>query len=341
MEPPPDGKSNQDYIIDVDKVNDGQITNYPYKLPDAFPVNNTHGQYFQPNMEADQDGDGTADITIWYTLGHGHGVDPMFETTESKLSDGVYGISPKDGVNHYYIFNSGNVTYTGSGHTDLISPQNQYEAQLFINTLVAAYRAGIRKPTVSMYDGNDLNSSSISDIVVPYDENIGLNADSSKAQSSFIRDKDNPAKYQYPFVSYTDADATKVWFRVSDPNLVKGFKKIKLKFWQEVPDGTPGAQSITLDDDTTVKAIELVGMPFYSADFTQTYDNRTEFATGGVMYGLRLPMNLLNSSSNFKLYVEAETEIESVSITGKKNISTSGKTYASLGVTKMDLLKLD
>lgn len=339
--PPPDGKSNQDYIIDVDKVNDGQITNYPYKLPDVFPVNVTHGQYFQPNMEADQDGDGTADITIWYTLGHGHGSDAMVETTESKLSDGVYGISPKDGVNNYYIFNSGNVTYTGSGHTNLASPQNQYEAQLFINTLVAAYRAGIRKPTVSMYDGNDLNSSSISDIVVPYDENIGLNADSSKAQSSFIRDKDNPAKYQYPFVSYTDADATRVWFRVSDPNLVKGSKKIKLKFWQEVPDDTPGAQSITLDDNTTVKAIELVGMPFYSADFTQTYDNRTEFATGGVMYGLRLPMNLLNSSSNFKLYVEAETEIESVSITGQKNISTSGKSYTSLGVIKMDLLKLD
>ncbi len=332
--------SNQDYIIDVDKVNDGQITNYPYKLLDTFPVNKTHGQYFQPNMEADQDDDGTADITVWYTLGHGHGSNVMAETTESKLSDGVYGISPKDGVNNYYIFNSGNVTYTGSGHTNLANPQNQYEAQLFINTLVAAYRAGIRKPTVSMYDGSDLNSSSISNIVVPYDENIGLNADTSKAQSSFIRDKDDPDKYQYPFVNYTDADATKVWFRVSDPNLVKGSKKIKLKFWQEVPDDTPGAQSIVLDQNTTIKVIEMTGMPFYSANFTQTYAYGTD-ATGGVMYGLRLPMNLLNSSSNFKLYVEAETEIESVSITGKKNISKSGKSYASLSVTKMDLLKLD
>lgn len=338
--PPPGSNANQDYIIDVDKVNDGQITNYPYKLPDAFPVNATHGQYYQPNMEADQDDDGTADITIWYTLGHGHGSDIMSETTESKLSDGVYGISPKDGVNNYYIFNSGNVTYTGSGHSGLMGSPNQYEAQLFINTLVAAYRAGIRKPTVSIYDGSDLNSSSISDIVVPYDENIGLNADTRKSQSSFIRDKDDPAKYQYPFVGVTDVNATKVWFRVSDPNLIKGTKKIKLKFWREVPDGTPGAQDITLDDESTTKVIEL-RMPFYSADFTQTYVYGTDYATGGVMYGLRLPMDLLNSSSNFKLYVEAETEITSISITGKENISTSGKTYASLGVTKMDLLKLD
>lgn len=350
---PPGANSNQNYIIDVDKVNDGQITNYPYKLPDVFPVNDTHGQYFQPNMEADQDEDGTADITIWYTLGHGHGNSAVYcgqcqysgqnhlhlESNASKLSDGVYNISPKDGVNNYYIFNSGNVTYTGSGHTELFSPLNQYEAQLFINTLVAAYRAGIRKPSVSMYDGSDLNSSAISDIVVPYDENIGLNAGTNKAQSSFIRDKDDPAKYQYPFVSVTDADATKVWFRVSDPNLVKGSKKIKLKFWREVPAQTSGAQDITLDDGSTAKVVEL-RMPFYSADFTQTHVYGTD-ATGGVMYGLRLPMDLLNSSSNFKLYVEAETVIESVSITGRRNTSTSGKSYASLGVTKMDLLKLD
>lgn len=337
---PPVGNSNQDYLVVIDKVNDGQITNYPYKLPDAFAVNKTHGQYFQPNMEADQDQDGTADITIWYTLGYGHGAYLSVETVNSKLSDGVYNVSPKDGVNNYYIFNSGNVTYTGSGHSSLVSPENTYETQLFINTLVAAYRAGIKRPTVSIYDGNDLNSSAISSVVVPYDENIGLNAsDTNKAESSIIRDKTDSTKYQYPFVSISDANATRIWFRVSDPNLVKGSKKIQLKFWREVPDDTPGAQDITLDSGETAKVIEL-RMPFYSADFTQSYAYGTD-ATGGVMYGLKLPMDLLKTSSDFKLYVEAETTIESVSITGQVNTSISGKSYASLGVTKMDLLKLD
>ena len=344
---PPSTASNQAYLLAIDKVNDGQITNYPYKLPDTFPVNDTHGQYFQPNMEADQDEDGTADITIWYTLSHGWGWPYQIDTageftasTESKLSDGAYNIFPKDGVNNYYIFNSGNVTYTGSGHSSLVYPPNMYETQLFINTLVAAYRAGIKKPSVSMYDGSDLNSYAISNIVVPYDENIGLNAsDTNKAESSIIKDKDDPAKYQYPFVSISDTNATRVWFRVSDPNMVKGSKKIQLKFWREVPADTAGAEEIVLDNGEAVKVVEL-RMPFYSADFTQAHPYGTD-ATGGVMYGLKLPMDLLKTSSDFKIYVEAETTIESVSITGKKNISKSGKAYASLGVTKMDLLKLD
>ncbi|MCM1160014.1 MAG: DUF5057 domain-containing protein [Roseburia sp.] len=339
---PPAANSNQDYLVVIDKVNDGQITNYPYKLPDSFAVNRTHGQYFQPNMEADQDQDGTADITIWYTLAYGHGDNIADETNNTKLADGVYNISPKDGVNNYYIFNSGNVTYTGSGHSNLVSPQNKYEAQLFINTLVAAYRAGIKKPAVSIYDGSDLNSSAISNVVVPYDENVGYNAsDTNKAESSILIDKADNTKYQYPFVSVSDANATKVWFCVSDPNLVKGSKKIQLKFWREVSDGTAGSQTITLDNGQAVTVVEL-RMPFYPADFAQgqSYAYGTD-ATAGVMYGLKLPMDLLKTNVDFKLYVEAETTIESVSITGDVNASTSGKSYAVLGVTKMDLLKLD
>lgn len=337
---PPGPNSNQDYLVVIDKVNDGQITNYPYKLPDAFAVNSTHGQYFQPNMEADQDEDGTADITIWYTLAYGHGASLSVESTNTKLADGVYNISPKDGVNNYYIFNSGNVTYTGSGHSYLVDPQNKYEAQLFINTLVAAYRAGIKKPAVSIYDGSDLNSSAISNVVVPYDENVGLNAsDTNKAESSILMDKTDSTKYQYPFVEVSDADATKIWFRVSDPNLVKGSKTIQLKFWMEVPNGTDGSETITLDNGEAVTVVELK-MPFYSADFNQAYTYGTD-ATSGVMYGLKLPMNLLKTSVDFKIYVEAETTITSVSITGDTNESVSGKSYASLGVTKMDLLKLD
>lgn len=332
--------NNQNYGMFVDKVNDGQITNYPYKLPDAFAVNNTHAQYFQPNMEADQDQDGTADITIWYTLAYGHSSSsmPEAEPTTSKLSDGVYNISPKDGVNNFYIFNSGNVTYTGSGHSSLTAPPNKYEAQLFVNTLVAAYRAGVKKPAVSIYDGGDLNSSIISNIVVPYDENVGLNAtNTNKSESSII--KDSVGNYQYPFVSETAVNATRAYFRVSDPNLIKGTKEIKIRFLIEVPTGTTGAETITLDNGEVITVTELT-MPFYSADFTQTYASGTS-ATSGVMYGVRLPMNLLMSSSNFKIYVEAQTFIKNVSITGQENETESGKSYASLGVTKMDLLKLD
>lgn len=336
------GSGNQNYVMFVNKVNDGQITNYPYKLPETFAVNNTHGQYFQPNMEADQDEDGSPDISIWYTLAYGHSnpSNPDSETTTSKYSDGVYNISPKDGVNNYYIFNSGNVTYTGSGHSNMASPYNTYEAQLFVNTMVAAYRAGIKSPTVKFYDGKDLNSSVINEITIPYDENIGINAtDTNKSESSIIKDTDG--NYKYPFVSITDANATKIFFRVADPNLIKGTKQIKVRFLQEVSDplGTAGTEVITLNNGESV-IVKEIAMPFYSADFTNTYSYGTSIGSG-VMYGLKLPMDLLTSSSDFKIYIEAQTTITSISVTGDATTSESGKAYTYVGVTKMDLLKLD
>ncbi|MBQ7065636.1 MAG: DUF5057 domain-containing protein [Lachnospiraceae bacterium] len=334
--------ANQDYVMFINKVNDGQITNYPYILPENFAVNKTHGQYFQLNMESDQDEDGSPDITVWYTLAYGHSSPntPDADTATSKYSDGVYNATPKNGVNTFYIYNCGNVTYTGSGHSSLTSPSNTYEAQLFINTIVAAYKAGIKSPKVSIYEGENLNSSVITNITVPYDENIGRNAtDTNKAESSII--KDRSGNYKYPFVEENDANATKVFFRVADPNLVKGSKSIDVRFLLEVdlPSGTAGTETITLDNGETIVVIELA-MPFYSANFTNTYAYGSPVSSG-VMYGLKLPMDLLTSSSNFKIYVEAETTITNVSVTGDKTISKSGKAYTSLGVTKMDLLKLD
>lgn len=348
---------NQAYIAFVNKVNDGQITNYPYKLPDAFAVNKTHGQYFQPNMERDVEDDGISDMTIWYTLGYGHSLkdNPGADTTTSKLSDGVYNIAPKDGVNNYYIFNNGNVTYTGSGHSMLTSPYNKYEAQLFINTLVAAYRAGIKAPTVTIYDGSDLNSTVTTSIAVPYDENIGLNADdSNKSESSILKGADN--RYQYPFVDIEDENAARVFFRVSDPNMVRGRKEVKLRFLREVPSnqeifGPEGSQyividtnhfpveTITVDTGEEVKVFQY-NMPYYSKDFNERYASST-VASAGVMYGLKLPMELLKEVGDFKLYVEAQTVIYSTGLDGSENEQSTAKVYTSLGVTKMDLLKLD
>lgn len=326
--------SNMNNRVYVNKVNEGQITNYPYILPENFVVNNTHGQYFQLNMESDQDEDGSPDITVWYTLGYNEW------RNKEKDEQYPYNSTPKDGVNLYYIYNCGNITYTGSGHSKLTDPSNTYEAQLFINTIVAAYKAGVKSPTVSFYEGENLNSSRIANITVPYDENVGKNAsDTTKAESSII--KDRSGNYKYQFVEQNDANATKVFFRIADPNLVKGDKSIQTRFLLEVdlPTGTAGTETITLNNGETVVVTELK-MPFYSADFTNTYAYGTSVSSG-VMYGMKLPMDLLTSTSNFKIYVEAQTTITNISVTGDKTINTSGKAYTSLGVTKMDLLKLD
>lgn len=52
----------------------------------------------------------------------------------------------------YYIYNRGNITYSGAGHnTNLTSD----EAQLFVNTMIAAYRAVNNPPFVEFRTAND------------------------------------------------------------------------------------------------------------------------------------------------------------------------------------------
>ena len=96
----------------------------------------THEQYYQINMNTD-------DIVTWYCMSSGGADDSSY-----------YDDSPNDVVNAYYIYNKGNVTYSGVGHTSSnsyytgsnIGTQYISEAKLFVNTMIAAYRSGVQAP---------------------------------------------------------------------------------------------------------------------------------------------------------------------------------------------------
>ena len=62
------------------------------------------------------------------------------------LAGGDYDKTKNDVVNNYYIYNQGNVTYSGAGHTNPDAQSD--EAKLFVNTMVAAYRAAAVAPEV-------------------------------------------------------------------------------------------------------------------------------------------------------------------------------------------------
>lgn len=96
------------------KINDGQITRYPYVVGDTIDVATTHSQYYQLDLESD-------DIVVWYCLG-----------------GSSYANYYNDATNFYYIYNKGNITYTGVGHNGSL---DEDEAKLFVNTMVAAYMA--------------------------------------------------------------------------------------------------------------------------------------------------------------------------------------------------------
>lgn len=149
--------SNKDYhntsnpVTKVSKLNSGQITEYPFKIEDELRVSKTHGQYFQLNMETDSRDDiDNDDVVVWYTLSH----------------DAFYDSVPMDGRNNYYIFNKGNITYTGSGHDNVTEDG---EKKLFVNTLVAAYRTGLHAPKVYYKEAEYKTSATITSKYIPYD----------------------------------------------------------------------------------------------------------------------------------------------------------------------------
>lgn len=150
----------------VQQVNDGQITKYPYLITDEeqewLKVNSTHYQWLQPNMELDKDKDGKSDIVVWYTISDVH------QNTDAAVNPyagkNIYSIDPKDVVNNYYIYTMGNVTYSGAGHK---TPESSTEMKLFVNTIIAAYNAGVKAPKVEFQ--ND-SGTAIGSLYMIYDE---------------------------------------------------------------------------------------------------------------------------------------------------------------------------
>lgn len=177
----------------VTSVNDGLITHFPYEIGSQFTSAATHYQYYQLNLDQDDDGDNKGDMVVWYCM----------SGSSDSNADKVYGSLPNDVRNNYYIYNIGNVTYTGMGHTSLVHDGADLETKLFINTMVAAYKAGVEEPTLKI-----------------------LETPSRTA-----------AEKQYEYITYDDAingtvitDTVSYYFTVSDPNLTSSQKTISMEY---------------------------------------------------------------------------------------------------------------
>ena len=122
----------------VYKTNKTVLTSYPFKIEDnEIPIRETHGQYFQLNLE-DED-------TV-----------PILNLTEQNGTDkGNYKNSISynnryDSRNFYYTYSRGNITFSGTGENG--RDQNEYpesEMKLFVNTIVKAERGANHKPIIS------------------------------------------------------------------------------------------------------------------------------------------------------------------------------------------------
>lgn len=123
---------------EVKNVNNAQITSYPFNLSDdnnrsddmlLYPVGEgeinvaqTHTQWFQLNLEDE-------DVVPWFNL------------SGSNINSG-------DSRNFYYTYSKGNITYSGTGHSN---GYPKSEMKLFVNTIIKADRGANFAPNVINY----------------------------------------------------------------------------------------------------------------------------------------------------------------------------------------------
>ncbi|MDY3828539.1 MAG: DUF5057 domain-containing protein, partial [Clostridium sp.] len=118
---------------EVRNVNGAQITSYPFNLsnsdnggtnpsPNEISVAETHTQWFQLNLEDE-------DVVPWFNL------------SGSNINSG-------DSRNFYYTYSKGNITYSGTGHSNGYPDS---EMKLFVNTIIKADRGANFAPNVINY----------------------------------------------------------------------------------------------------------------------------------------------------------------------------------------------
>uniref|UniRef100_UPI004056A4D9 DUF5057 domain-containing protein n=1 Tax=Acetatifactor sp. TaxID=1872090 RepID=UPI004056A4D9 len=291
----------------VTQVNNGQITDYPYKLEEEFMVSSTHGQYYQLDFMADDDNDEQTDLVVWYCLG--------YRTNGSGVrQETIYSMSPNDVANNYYIYNKGNITYTGVGHAafqDVTSTVE--EAKLFINTMIASYNAGIKSPVITTLREGDVNADVLNSSHMYYDEENDLLFDSNEATVSDIE------------------GMNKIFFTVSDPNFVKGTRTIAARFLYESDDAD--AEAISYNGQ--IINVKELGAEVYDASTNQRVEATDNLSSGGVYYILFDKSIMGDFEAKFTIYFEAQT-----TIIANNTVTQTDKSYSTFDYTKVQLFNL-
>lgn len=310
----------------AEKVNSGQITTYPFKIPDKIEIAWTHRQYYQLDFNEDSDNDGESDIVVWYTLS----------------DQNVYYSSPKDVRNNYYIYTKGNVTYSGVGHSDVT--QSVDELKLYINTMIAAYSVVEHAPAISLKEGYDLKSADISTIYSTIDTAIQQDEEAKK-------EKGNPDAAILDVDDEGNIATQDVYFTVKDTNMLRNQvdkdTTVNMNFYIE---GTEKDHDKVIDDDgNTIYLKEMKNWQIYSlhddgseADLlgpSEAGNNRTFFANNKT-YKVKVPLATLPAGQNsIKVYAVASSNITVMQNNQevKKNTPEAYKTFQIQRVGLADL----
>ena len=310
----------------AEKVNSGQITTYPFKIPDKIDIAETHRQYYQLDFNEDSDNDGESDIVVWYTLS----------------DQNVYYSSPKDVRNNYYIYTKGNVTYSGVGHSDVT--QSVDELKLYINTMIAAYSVVEHAPAISLKEGYDPKSADISTIYSTIDAAI--------QQDEEAKTNGNPDAARLDVDDDGNIATQDVYFTVKDTNMLRNQvdkdTTVNMSFFIE---GTEDDHDREIDDNgNTIYLKEMKDWQIYSlhddgseADplgLSEGGNNRTFFANNKT-YKVKVPLATLPAGQNsIKVYAVASSNITVMQNNQEVNKKTP-EAYKTFQIQRVGLADLD
>ena len=258
------------------QVNEGAITEYPYKIDKKITVAPTHFQYYQLALEENADEDDSGDLVVWYCLGD----------KDNKTGNGYYAHSPNDVRNNYYIYSYKNIIYTGVGHKPVTDNGNLMEKKLFVNTIIAAYNAQAVNPELMFVKQSDRNAAQEKTVYYTLD-NVNFNE-----SQELIKNK--PLEFH---------------LKVTDSNLVgtsfagTNTKDLKLQLYIESDNGTK-LEGIG-GENTKVVPIDV---PVYEAgnkDSLTTDSNGCIYVNSGKVYNFTLNdlpdyENYLKTSAGYK-----------------------------------------
>lgn len=258
------------------QVNEGAITEYPYKIDKKITVAPTHFQYYQLALEENADEDDSGDLVVWYCLGD----------KDNKTGNGYYAHSPNDVRNNYYIYSYKNIIYTGVGHKPVTDNGNLMEKKLFVNTIIAAYNAQAVNPELMFVKQSDRNAAQEKTVYYTLD-NVNFNE-----SQELIKNK--PLEFH---------------LKVTDSNLVgtsfagTNTKDLKLQLYIESDNGTK-FEGIG-GENTKVVPIDV---PVYEAgnkDSLEKDSNGCIYVNSGKVYDFTLNdlpdyENYLKTSAGYK-----------------------------------------
>lgn len=301
----------------ADRVNEGQITTYPYYLDDDISIARTHSQYFTLDLNTDDDGDGETDLVVWYTMG---GSD--YDAT-----------SPKDVLNNYYIYNKGNITYTGFGDIDTDTALKNCctvdEGKLFINTMVAAYNASVKEPDITVYESED----NLTPTTTFYE----------------YGDVDNEVAFR--------ENTQRMYFSVNDTNVIRGTKTATAEYYVALGKTAKNALSSTATTYTTGGKTYSIYRDSNGEPYIKLTDLKTYTTTGtevnasslqcGVVYYVDIPTTVFDiggvQGENVNTFMlGAKTVLRKTgTITGKVTIVETSTTYSKIDFVHVELFPLD